>query len=368
MDNIVLSTARQFDMDMFNPVLFRSLNESICRSLLDNGVRSQKYSPAHFCSATSKALKQIDKSVDSDVIEELKLLSKVEIADTPLPPMVDYIDKRSEFFVYLIHNYFTCLISYAYSLYENDTDTNIAYHSLYNVIKGLDQIIDNNTLTDEGEKPEQIIRRYFVLSLYATHTIIVAFHRKNIDFTVLTQAEIEYKLINTMETDVLGVAKTKDSFIQYKDENPELFYDEQVEINIIRTSATIAPPVTSFHSFKLKKHLLKKDCLTDIRDTLHLYGFIKKEQTSLKAFRKVFSGDKVEKPIVWTANKSTFAYFIKQLHNNLKLVEDLKQNQWIVACKCFVQNDGSPFETKIRKLPKPTNGIDEINKALRHLQ
>ena len=53
--------------------------------------------------------------------------------------------------------------------------------------------------------------------------------------------------------------------------------------------------------------------------------------TDLKDFRKVFSGEAIDKPIIWTGNISELSYFIKQLHNELKLVEDLKQQQWAVT-------------------------------------
>ena len=57
----------------------------------------------------------------------------------------------------------------------------------------------------------------------------------------------------------------------------------------------------------------------------------------------------------WIGNISDLHYFIKLIHNTNKSVENLKQHQWEVACKCFVHSDGSQFDRqqlKEQKKPK----------------
>ena len=87
----------------------------------------------------------------------------------------------------------------------------------------------------------------------------------------------------------------------------------------------------------------------------------------LKDFRKVFSGEEIKKPIVWTGNISELSYFIKQLHNVLKLVADLKQQQWAVTINCFIQENGEQYNrTKLRtqKVPTTSKNIDISLKTL----
>lgn len=121
------------------------------------------------------------------------------------------------------------------------------------------------------------------------------------------------------------------------------------------------PTVNSFHSFTYKQFSTSPDKLTDLCDSLKKNNFISKE-TQLSNFRKIFSGDEIKTPVIWTGNVSEFYYFIKLLYTKHKLVADLKQNQWKVACKCFIKTDSSFFEYEgLRKnqAPKSTGHLLE---------
>ena len=113
------------------------------------------------------------------------------------------------------------------------------------------------------------------------------------------------------------------------------------------------PTVNLFHSFTFKQFTKDPSKLTDLCDSLKKNNFICKE-TQLFNFRKVFSGDEIKTPVTWTGNVSEFSYFIKLLYNKHNLVEDLKQNQWKVACKCFIKPDGTLFDHQgLRKNQPP---------------
>ena len=115
--------------------------------------------------------------------------------------------------------------------------------------------------------------------------------------------------------------------------------------------------VNSFHSFTYKQYNTNPDKLTDLCDSLKKSKFISKE-TSASNFKKVFSGYEIKSPITWTGNVSEFYYFIKLLYTKHKLVGDLRQNQWKVACKCFCRPNGDYFEHEgLRKnqAPKSTS-------------
>ncbi|WP_288954485.1 hypothetical protein [uncultured Polaribacter sp.] len=106
--------------------------------------------------------------------------------------------------------------------------------------------------------------------------------------------------------------------------------------------------------------------LTDLMNALKRKNLID-NSTDLKDFRKAFSGEEIEKPIVWTGNISELSYFIKQLHNELKLVKDLKQQQWAVTINCFIQENGEQYNrTKLRtqKVPATSKNIDMALKTL----
>ncbi|TXK74545.1 hypothetical protein [Mesonia sp. HuA40] len=130
-----------------------------------------------------------------------------------------------------------------------------------------------------------------------------------------------------------------------------------------KTSRTKNKP----NSFTLEDYYKNESKLTDLRKSLIRIEMIS-EQTTLSDFRKVFSGEAIEKPIVWAGKISELSYFIKQLHNELKLVKDLKQQQWVVTINCFIQENGEPYNrTKLRtqKVPSTSKNIDSALNTLK---
>ncbi|TVZ08645.1 hypothetical protein JM80_1144 [Cellulophaga sp. RHA_52] len=124
---------------------------------------------------------------------------------------------------------------------------------------------------------------------------------------------------------------------------------------------------SKYNSFTYINNLTGQSNLTALKESLINKGFIAKD-TDLKDFRKVFSGEAIEKPIVWTGKISELSYFIKQLHNELRLVEDLKQQQWFVAINCFVQENGEPYirtRLKNQKVPTTSKNIDSALNTLK---
>ncbi|UAM97939.1 hypothetical protein K8354_16880 [Polaribacter litorisediminis] len=123
---------------------------------------------------------------------------------------------------------------------------------------------------------------------------------------------------------------------------------------------------SKYQSFTYINNLSGQSNLTGLKDSLIRKKLIASD-TDLRDFRKVFSGEEIEKPIVWTGNISELSYFIKQLHNELKLVRDLKQQQWAVTINCFIQENGEQYNrTKLRtqKVPATSKNIDMALKTL----
>jgi hypothetical protein len=117
-------------------------------------------------------------------------------------------------------------------------------------------------------------------------------------------------------------------------------------------------------SFKYNKLATNPDALIDLSNSLKLNHFID-QKGSINDFKRVFSGKEIKNPVKWTGNISEFYWFIYLIYTKYKLVEDLKQKQWKVACFCFVQADGTPFErNKLKNLKRPQLTGELIEKAV----
>ncbi|SNR46035.1 hypothetical protein SAMN06265371_103230 [Lutibacter agarilyticus] len=139
----------------------------------------------------------------------------------------------------------------------------------------------------------------------------------------------------------------------------------QVQLDHIRDSTNYNSPLTLINTKKsIKKggksftYIHYKNRISQILD---LMIFLKKEefiteQTEIKHFRRIFSGEEVEVKIVWRGKISALSYFIKYLHNHSKKVEYLKQEHWEVTIDCFVMEDNEPLDrNKLRRAKKPAN-------------
>jgi hypothetical protein len=126
-------------------------------------------------------------------------------------------------------------------------------------------------------------------------------------------------------------------------------------------------PKSKHQSFTYINNIKGQSNLTSLKDSLIRKKLIASD-TDLKDFRKVFGGEAIEKPIVWTGNISELSYFIKQLHNVLRYVEDLKQQQWAVTINCFIQEDGELYNRKKLRTQKIPTTSKNIDKALKNLK
>jgi len=119
------------------------------------------------------------------------------------------------------------------------------------------------------------------------------------------------------------------------------------------------------HSFKYKKYPNDEGALTNLRNSLIKSQFID-SGTSLTQIRKLFSGEEIEEAVKWTGIPSELSYFVKQLHK--QYINDLGQNLWTVAIKCFVDENGNPYERTIRKLDDlKQSSKDALDKCLGNL-
>lgn len=124
----------------------------------------------------------------------------------------------------------------------------------------------------------------------------------------------------------------------------------------------------SIHSFYYLQLIVGSEKIANLCDSLKHFGFIS-NTTTLANFKKVFSNKEIITPIIWTGNPSEFSYFIKLIYVKYKLVENLKQKQWEIACNCFVQMDGTLFDkSKLRGLKKPQLSYKQLEVAVNNLK
>ncbi len=146
---------------------------------------------------------------------------------------------------------------------------------------------------------------------------------------------------------------------------PEKTYLKLISKPIIIEEVSEKQPITNkpqvYNSFTYKLFSKNPDYINDLFDGLKSKGFIDNSSNKFD-FKKIFSGKEISQPIIWTGTISDLHYFIKLIHNINQSVEDLKQHQWEVTCKCFVNADGSQFDRiklKEQKKPKSTASILE---------
>jgi hypothetical protein len=158
-----------------------------------------------------------------------------------------------------------------------------------------------------------------------------------------------------------------DIFKEFLSIEAEFYKDAQPEFVIKPTISKLKKITKTNRSFKYKKIKSDYSNLTYLKESLINKGFISKN-TDLKDFRKAFSGEAIDKPIVWTANMSELSYFIKQMHHNLKYVENVKQEIWTITINCFIQENGEQYNReKLRgqKVPATSKNIDSALNTLK---
>lgn len=124
------------------------------------------------------------------------------------------------------------------------------------------------------------------------------------------------------------------------------------------------PKEANTHSFNYYEYSRYQGNLSDLFDNLKKNNFISIE-TTLPHFNKIFSGKEVKNLVRWTGNISELNYFIKCI---LPYMKPLKNNHWEVACKCFVDKEGLPFERKrLKDQKKPMSTYHLLDNAIKLL-
>jgi len=170
-------------------------------------------------------------------------------------------------------------------------------------------------------------------------------------------------VIEDFYTQLLFEPIPSNSFLK---ETPHILIIEPIKIKGVKATSSLIKQ--SFNSFTYNNLSKGSEKLTDLWDSLKKFHFIA-EDTPLISFKKVFTGKELLHPVVWTGNSSEFYYFIYLIYSRYKLVEGLRQQQWQVACKCFIPNNESTYDpSKIRRLKKPQLTASSVEQAVNLLK
>lgn len=165
---------------------------------------------------------------------------------------------------------------------------------------------------------------------------------------------------------------SKDRDIEYGPMSNFLRYINwcDVQLDLIKQQMLIKntqPPQTAkSFSFQYLDYLTGSSNLTNLHNSLIKNELIDKA-TKIGNFRKIFSGEEIKAPIIWTGHKSELAYFIKLIHTEYRRIKPLKHDIWKVTAQCFIKPSGSKFTSKELKDAKTPTTADKLITVARNL-
>lgn len=285
---------------------------------------------------------------------------------------------KTKFYRKLITNEINSYCNSIISLILDDTDEDIILYvlndtlnkKLQTLIKDTGKLLRENDYTlayinpkattfdvDSDHKTETYIMQLLKSALIVSYLEIETYfqkYRKDFVFN-----------IDDFYTQLLFEPVPESTFIK---ETPKVIYIENTaELSVAADRDTSKN--YSARSFKYIHFDKNPDALKDLYDRLKSNNFID-STTGYRDFKKVFSGsENIDKPIVWTGKISELYYFISHLYTVVKLVENTNQQQWKIACECFIKPDGSKFDaTKLKKQQIPARSAKNIEDAINLLK
>ncbi len=249
---------------------------------------------------------------------------------------------------------------------DNDSDnikTNVIYNALQKEITPILETIAS--LTQDDYSSDYINKNNPVRTTPANKEISYILHlikAKSLQlFLEIQKIGMEYLKGEYLELDDLH-------FQFFNEPIPDFYSITKQEIKKTQKPKPKDIEKKTYYSFKLKNYPAEQYKLTYLWESLKMNGTFISEETKLNDFKKIFSGNSILNKVVWNGNKTELAYFMKQLHNKEKLVEDVGQEIWAITIKCFEKSDGSSYDrNEFRELKKPAKA-DLIIRAIENLK
>jgi hypothetical protein len=362
--NNYFSIANNILTGSLRPWSAENQDEEKFRHLLNHKLRQNKDNPTEFCRSALNAFTSLNFATETENLEELKELAQVEVTTPTNIEIPPFFNKQTEFYLYLINNTFQCLIAGIIETVEQSDEIDATYklYQLMSKLESLIGIISNERHTDKATN--QILDS-LKLYLFVIHSTLTEKFNSHINFEVLSKNELLFQLCPELESEKDNKSKLAYYLNQYISQPEQETEDSSKEI---KSKPHPEPERVSFESFRYKGYDNNYDNLTNLYNSLKKNNFIA-DDTDSRVFKKVFSGKAITKPVVWTGNPSEFSYFIKLIYTINQYVDDLKQRNWEVACRCFVQADGTPFDrSKLRTLKKPQRSYKQLELAVDNLK
>jgi len=354
---------------IFDNILFGELapwhadnsSETRFRDILNNQVRINKDNPQMFFTALLASLKDYSIQLKIDHLpttERLAYLAKFadlqSLFDKLEPPL--HFNKASEFYRYLIINETTRILCAIVNTIKRSKTAIDATYQVTSLLSNLEYTIEQVSQKFCSDKVCTYILDSLKTELFRLYEEIKAMFPEYTGIEVLSEAELIHQLVPGFDQDKFTPTTVSFGIQKYLEakEAPPL-------TDAVSSPDIPRPRETIYSSFTYIHLAIQPGYINDLFDILKSNGFIPKN-SSLPDFKRIFSGESVHNPVIWTGNISELHYFIKLIHNINQSVENLKQRHWEVACKCFINPDGTCFDRarlKDQKKPKTTAAILE---------
>jgi hypothetical protein len=362
--NNYFSIANNILTGSLRPWSAENQDEEKFRHLLNHKLRQNKDKPIEYCRSALNAFTSLNFATENENLEELKELVRIEVSNPINLEIPQFFNKQTEFYLYLINNTFQCLLAGIIETVEHSDEIDATY-KLYQLMSKLESLIGIISNENHTEKATNLILDTLKLYLFATHSTLTEKFNSHINFELLSENELLFQLCPELESEKNDKYKLAYYLNQYIS---QLVEEAVLDSKEIKPTLQPEPERISFESFRYKGYDNNYDNLTYLFDSLKKNNFIA-DDTDSRTFKKVFSGKAITKPVVWTGNPSEFSYFIKLIYTINQYVEDLKQRNWEVACRCFIQADGTPFDrSKLRTLKKPQRSYKQLELAVDNLK
>lgn len=343
-----------------SPWLSSNANETKFKELLNNQLRANKDNHFQYFKYLIDSFKYYSINLNithiSENIHSANIAKFAELQNNfSLFTIPVFYSKTSEFYYYLINNEYNRIRNaIAYNV-KNSTDEIDSEFHVVNLLGDLEYLFEQFNEKKYEDKISLYVLNAMKLTLFRLYEEIKIVFPAFIGSEALTENEI----INFIAPD-FEIEKNDENTISY-------LIRQFIELRenlpvIVESSNKINLPVDMIYSSFTYKYLnTQQEYIKDLYDSLKLNNFIDKA-TNYIDFKKVFTGDRILKPVIWSGKISELNYFIKLIHNINKSVINLNQHQWEVACKCFIKSDGLDFERnnlKEQKKPKSTANLIE---------
>ena len=252
-----------------------------------------------------------------------------------LPPIHEFIFKlvaiQNEFIKienYNYHNY--CQIG---AIYKQFTQL----FEVFNVLKD-DEFVENYL--------EKCLKKSFLESNNYQRFLNIIYR-----FELIIRS-LALEFWNNHSDEFKNVSLNSDTVL--KSTSPQISPPQPLDTNPQPSQTTLPNPTpdknTIPNAYTYTKYISNLSALSDTLVSLKKNNFVAQD-TDIKDFRKIFNDTTPSKPITWIGTISELAYFIKYLHNELKLIQEIKTNIWKVTSKIFVDDNGK-LSTVNASVPK----------------